>query len=143
MLHPSTAKPKGICIVPKIKPKTTARQERRRLPVAEVQGSPSIGEFTSNAAAEILTTAHGSPSVGEFTIGVPSHATIGSHKPPGKDIAIIRSLAEKRGWSVNELRKMSTGQVMMLLGNDLMKLEGDKYHKRSRSTYRRAQGRPC
>jgi hypothetical protein len=49
--------------VSKIKPKTTARQEQGRLPAVEVQGSPSIGEFT------ILPTikAHASPTIREFT----------------------------------------------------------------------------
>jgi hypothetical protein len=74
MLHPSTAKPKGICIVLKIKPKTTARQEH---PTILAQGSPSIGEFT------ILPTikAQASPTIGEFTSNATAQVIIGVGGP--------------------------------------------------------------
>lgn len=119
-----------------------AAQQRRRLPTIKARGSPSIGEFTSDAAAEILTAARGSPSMGELTIGAPAHATVSNRNRARRtDVELIRSLAKARGWSADKLYNMPTGQVMKLLGNDLKKLEGDAYRERSRTNYRRAQGR--
>jgi hypothetical protein len=96
------------------------------------------------AARKILPTitAQGSPSIGEFTISVPAyHVTISPPTVP-PDIVLIRSLAAARGWTGERFRNMSTARVKRLLDADLRKLEGDDlFHERSRSTYRRAQGR--
>jgi hypothetical protein len=57
------------------------------------------------------------------------------------DVNLIRSLAREKGWSDAQFFKMSTGLVQKLLGDELKTREGDLYHERHRSTYRRAQRR--
>ena len=57
------------------------------------------------------------------------------------DVDLIRSLARERGWSDTQFFEMSTGQVQKILGDELETREGDLYHERHRSTYRRAQRR--
>jgi hypothetical protein len=57
------------------------------------------------------------------------------------DVNLIRSLAREKGWSDAQFFKMSTGRVQKILGDELKTREGDLYHERHRSTYRRAQRR--
>jgi hypothetical protein len=80
------------------------------------------------------------PPVTEVNIDAPAHATISERARP-TDVETIRLLAKARGWSDDRFYKMSTGRVMKTLGDALKKLEGDEYHERNRSTYRRAQRR--
>jgi hypothetical protein len=92
----------------------------------------------------------GSPGISEFTISAPTHVTINGQRPPEAkrkhraaptDVEVIRSLAKHRGWSDDQFYNMSTGRMMKALGDDWKKLEGNMYHERDRSTYRRAQRR--
>jgi hypothetical protein len=91
-------------------------------------------------AALPAITVQGSPCMGEFTISTASHVSISSPAVP-PDIAFIRALAAKQGWSADKLKSMHTQIVRRILNAELKKLEGDAYRERSRSTYRRVQGR--